>query len=363
MPEEEYISLQILHSSDYGSGTTGRTLVGTPHYLSPEVCTPSGEGYNEKADIWSLGCVLYECCYYRHAFKGENLATLFKNITLGAYKEISRTYSKKCRRLLYFLLQVNPQKRPTAEEIYDYVYDYHNSFYVDFTVVEKYFQEINRNYNFTQYERNKEPLEALQHRLFVNKQLLLKHKPVRRAEESCGKYGSSLHAKYDSAKYQQQLQEELECTMDSSCASRNHVLISESKKWNTQLTDKRQCGGRSPVEELLKTSARRVDREGQQCRIKSDRLLTQSGLRHVRKERLQQSGFCWDKRLADNESLCYTDYEGENDDNDKTITCANTKFRNRFEKIVDSKYRKSDSDSSSEEDVYQKKLQLNKLKL
>lgn len=37
-----------------------QTLVGTPYYLSPEVC--KNEPYTYKSDIWSLGCVLYELC-------------------------------------------------------------------------------------------------------------------------------------------------------------------------------------------------------------------------------------------------------------------------------------------------------------
>ena len=36
------------------------TMVGTPYYLSPEMCEE--KPYNEKSDIWALGCVLYEMC-------------------------------------------------------------------------------------------------------------------------------------------------------------------------------------------------------------------------------------------------------------------------------------------------------------
>ena len=39
---------------------SGRTfsLVGTPHYMSPEII--EGKGYTKTADYWSLGIIIYE---------------------------------------------------------------------------------------------------------------------------------------------------------------------------------------------------------------------------------------------------------------------------------------------------------------
>ena len=34
------------------------TVVGTPYYMSPEVC--ESKPYTFKSDVWALGCVLYE---------------------------------------------------------------------------------------------------------------------------------------------------------------------------------------------------------------------------------------------------------------------------------------------------------------
>ena len=47
-----------------------RSKVGTPYYLSPEVC--EDRPYNNKSDIWSLGCVLYEMCCLKHPFEAKN---------------------------------------------------------------------------------------------------------------------------------------------------------------------------------------------------------------------------------------------------------------------------------------------------
>jgi NIMA (never in mitosis gene a)-related kinase len=44
--------------------------VGTPYYLSPEVC--EDRPYNNKSDIWSLGCILYEMCTLKHPFEAKN---------------------------------------------------------------------------------------------------------------------------------------------------------------------------------------------------------------------------------------------------------------------------------------------------
>eukprot|EP00966_Prymnesium_polylepis_P196835 4561283-Prymnesium_polylepis.1 len=43
-----------------GSITSAHTAVGTPYYLSPEVC--QGHKYSYKSDVWALGCILYELC-------------------------------------------------------------------------------------------------------------------------------------------------------------------------------------------------------------------------------------------------------------------------------------------------------------
>lgn len=44
------------------------TAIGTANYLAPEIC--DGKPYNNKSDIWSLGCILYELCAMERLFNG-----------------------------------------------------------------------------------------------------------------------------------------------------------------------------------------------------------------------------------------------------------------------------------------------------
>lgn len=54
-------------------------VVGTPCYISPELC--EGKPYNQKSDIWALGCVLYELASLKRAFEAAVLKTfVYKNI-------------------------------------------------------------------------------------------------------------------------------------------------------------------------------------------------------------------------------------------------------------------------------------------
>ena len=67
------ISKVLEHSMDLANSG-----VGTPYYLSPEIC--QGLKYNFKTDIWMMGCLLYELCTLNKPFKSESIKILIKNI-------------------------------------------------------------------------------------------------------------------------------------------------------------------------------------------------------------------------------------------------------------------------------------------
>lgn len=75
----EYAGMPLLKLADFGVAKAGcdtegsmvGTTVGTPHYLSPEMC--DGKRYGKKTDVWALGCILYEIACLRKAFEASNI--------------------------------------------------------------------------------------------------------------------------------------------------------------------------------------------------------------------------------------------------------------------------------------------------
>ena len=63
-----------------------KTHVGTPYYMSPEQI--AGKRYNEKSDIWSLACVMYELASGQPPFKAQNQMQLAKMIAQGNLKPL-----------------------------------------------------------------------------------------------------------------------------------------------------------------------------------------------------------------------------------------------------------------------------------
>ncbi|NWR73549.1 NEK3 kinase, partial [Centropus unirufus] len=88
------------------------TYMGTPYYVPPEIWenTP----YNNKSDIWSLGCILYELCTLRHPFQANSWKHLILKICNGSYAPLPSHYSYELHYLIKQMFKRNPQSRPSA---------------------------------------------------------------------------------------------------------------------------------------------------------------------------------------------------------------------------------------------------------
>ena len=93
----------------------GHTQTGTPYYASPEVWKDSP--YDNKSDIWSLGCVLYEMIALKPPFRAQDMEGLYKRVIKGQYSRIPDRFSNDLFQIVQFLLQVNPKLRPSCEQI------------------------------------------------------------------------------------------------------------------------------------------------------------------------------------------------------------------------------------------------------
>eukprot|EP00826_Nyctotherus_ovalis_P022917 TRINITY_DN17675_c0_g1_i2.p1 TRINITY_DN17675_c0_g1~~TRINITY_DN17675_c0_g1_i2.p1 ORF type:complete len:568 (-),score=127.98 TRINITY_DN17675_c0_g1_i2:234-1937(-) len=91
------------------------TMVGTPYYLSPELCQE--KPYNEKSDVWSLGCLLYELCALKHPFEARNQAALIMRIVQGRYDPLPNIYSKELLNIVTQCLQKDYRKRYSVHDI------------------------------------------------------------------------------------------------------------------------------------------------------------------------------------------------------------------------------------------------------
>lgn len=99
-----------------GTTEAAVTIVGTPYYMSPEVCR--SEPYNWKSDIWALGCVLYELCMLKHAFESSSLLGLVYKIVSDHYDPIPSFYTPQLDDLIHHLLAKSAEARPSINEVF-----------------------------------------------------------------------------------------------------------------------------------------------------------------------------------------------------------------------------------------------------
>ena len=97
------------------SGAQAATQIGTPYYLSPEIC--QDQPYGKASDLWSMGIVLYELLALRVPFQASNLAVLANKIVTVDPPPLSHAYSEECHNLAFSLLSKDPDKRPTINQV------------------------------------------------------------------------------------------------------------------------------------------------------------------------------------------------------------------------------------------------------
>lgn len=91
-------------------------MIGTPGYVGPEIVR--GQPYGTAVDMWSCGVLLYIMLSGRMPFYGKDDQACLKMIAVGKYEFPDRewkTISEEAKSLVRGLLQVDPDKRLTAD--------------------------------------------------------------------------------------------------------------------------------------------------------------------------------------------------------------------------------------------------------
>ena len=83
--------------------------------MPPEVV--KGNPYDKKADIWSLGCVLYEMCMFKRPFQDTTREGVYQKIINKEPEPFPLNYSQDLKELSNLMLQKDPKKRPTSHEL------------------------------------------------------------------------------------------------------------------------------------------------------------------------------------------------------------------------------------------------------
>ncbi len=73
--------------------------------MSPEMINEMR--YNEKSDIWALGCLLFELCALVPPFEATNQLALAVKINAGKFGPIPSHYSEDLSRTIKWMLQVD----------------------------------------------------------------------------------------------------------------------------------------------------------------------------------------------------------------------------------------------------------------
>lgn len=96
---------KLMQSHDFAS-----TYVGTPFYMSPEIC--GAERYTLHSDIWSLGCIMYELCARAPPFNAKTHFHLVQKIKEGRVDPLPNVYSQELQNAIKSCLKTNPTHRP-----------------------------------------------------------------------------------------------------------------------------------------------------------------------------------------------------------------------------------------------------------
>eukprot|EP01064_Diplonema_japonicum_P014570 TRINITY_DN22249_c0_g1_i1.p1 TRINITY_DN22249_c0_g1~~TRINITY_DN22249_c0_g1_i1.p1 ORF type:complete len:430 (+),score=72.90 TRINITY_DN22249_c0_g1_i1:65-1291(+) len=112
----------IVKVGDFGVSTVlqsntnlANTFCGTLHYLSPEVC--EDKPYNNKADVWAVGCCIYELISLKRAFDSKAMLALANKIINGEPDSLPDSTDEGLKTVIELMLTKSATLRPNASKL------------------------------------------------------------------------------------------------------------------------------------------------------------------------------------------------------------------------------------------------------
>jgi len=90
--------------------------LGTPGYMAPEQARSARDEIDARADVFALGCVLFQCLTGMPAFDGESAASILGEILFGEVPRVSELWPEVPQNLDALITQMlakEPAKRPS----------------------------------------------------------------------------------------------------------------------------------------------------------------------------------------------------------------------------------------------------------
>jgi serine/threonine protein kinase len=145
-------------------------------------------GYDEKADIWSLGTICYEMLIGKCTFDANSMKELIGKVEKGNYL-LPTSLSKESASFLNGMLQYDPKKRLNAEQLANHkflVKDYEDLTKMDLSNVNKHIYGTNLKINSRKnesiwviFEENEESLNSIPSEMDdIEKPIVKKPEPV-----------------------------------------------------------------------------------------------------------------------------------------------------------------------------------------
>ena len=99
-----------------GTNKLAQTVgVGTPYYMSPELV--NNQRYDERSDIWSVGCIIYELASLSPPFDAANQLALAVKINSGKIGKLPSCFSEELHRSCHWMLRRDISRRPRVEDL------------------------------------------------------------------------------------------------------------------------------------------------------------------------------------------------------------------------------------------------------